>query len=128
MCMKRSILRINHSDTQGLSYSWCAYEFSIRIQLFLLDRESCAFSSSNLFCQKSVFTLNCKFLQALIHTEKTREPIINVYMVFHYITLYYMVFQMFSILLHAAKGILNRLISVVHFSSNSNSLFHKKAS
>ena len=60
-----------------------AYEFSIRIKFFLLDRESCAFSSSNVLGQKSVFSLNCKFLQTLIHTEKTRESIINVYMVFH---------------------------------------------
>ena len=59
------------------------YEFPIRIQLLPLGRESFAFSSSNLLGQKSVFTLNCKFLQTLKHTEKTREPIINIYMVFH---------------------------------------------
>ena len=103
-----------------------AYEFSIRIQLFLLDRENCAFSSSSLFGQKSVFTLNCKFSQTLIHTEKTREPIINVYMVFHYITWYYVVFQMFSILLQTARGISNSLIGVNHFCNNFNSVFHKK--
>ena len=96
--------------------------------MFLLDKESCAFSSSNFFGQKLVFTLKCKFLQTLIHTEKTREPIINVYMVFHYITWYYMVFQMFSILLQTARGILNSLICVVHFSNNFNSVFHKKGS
>ena len=50
-------------------------------EFFPLDRK--AFSSSNLFGQKSVFTLNFKFIQTLIHTENTREPTINVYMVFH---------------------------------------------
>ena len=50
-------------------------------QFFPLDRK--AFSSSNLFGQKSVFTLNFKFIQTLTHAENTREPTINVYMVFH---------------------------------------------
>ena len=84
MCMERQLLRINHSNTQDLSYLWCAcMQVLHRKSLFLLDRESCAFSNSNLFGQKSVFTLSCKFLQTLIHTEKTRKPIINVNMVFH---------------------------------------------
>ena len=38
----------------------------IRIQLVPLDKLSCAFSSSNSFCQKSFFTWNFKFLQVLI--------------------------------------------------------------
>ena len=33
---------------------------------------------------------------------------------------------MFSNLLQTARGILNSLICVVHFSSNFNSIFHKK--
>ena len=34
-----------------------ADEFAIRIQLFLLERQNCAFSSSNFFGQKSVIEL-----------------------------------------------------------------------
>ena len=41
---------------------------------------------------------------------------------------YYMVFQMFSILLQTARVILNSLICVAYFSNNSNSVFHKKGS
>ena len=69
--------------TAFLARGVLVYEFPIRIQLFPLDGESCAFLSSSLFGQKSVFTLNCKLLQTLIHTEKTRETFINVCMVFH---------------------------------------------
>ena len=43
-----------------------------------------------------------QFLETLIHTENTRQPITNVYMVFH------------------------SLICVVHFSNDLNSVFHKK--
>ena len=75
-----------------------SYEFSIRIQLFFLDSESYAFSSSSLFGYKLVFTLNCKFLKTLIHIEKNKEPITNIYLVFHYTKWYYMIFQMFSTL------------------------------
>ena len=84
MSMTRKLLRINHFYTESLSYSWCA---CIRVPhcqfIQTLHRESCAFSSRNLFGQKSVFTLNCKFLQTFIHTEKTREPLINIHTVFH---------------------------------------------
>ena len=47
-------------------------EFPIRIQFVPLNKQSCAFSSSNLLCQKSFFAWNYKFLQVLIHNEKTR--------------------------------------------------------
>ena len=75
-----------------------SYQFFIRIQLFILDRESCLFLSSSLFGHKSVFTLNCKFLKTFIHTEETKELITNIYLVFHYAKWYCMIFQMFSIL------------------------------
>ena len=52
-----------------------AKEFPIRIQLVPLDEQSCAFSSSNLFCQKSFFTWNFKFLQILI--LQTARSILN---------------------------------------------------
>ena len=42
-------------------------------------------------------------------------------MIFRYITWCCMVFQMFSILLQASRGILNNLICVIWFSSNFNS-------
>ena len=54
-------------------------KFPIRIQFVPLDKQSCVFSSSNLFCQKSFFTWNYKFLKILIHTEKTRETIIHLW-------------------------------------------------
>ena len=54
-------------------------EFQVRIQLILIDKPSCAFSSSSLFCQKSFFAWNYKFLQILMNTEKTRETAINVW-------------------------------------------------
>ena len=50
-------------------------EFLIRIQLVPLDKQSCAFSSSNLFCEKSFLTLNFKFLQILI--LQTARSILN---------------------------------------------------
>ena len=53
-------------------------EFPIRIQFVSLDKQSCECSSSNLFCQKSFFAWNYKFLKILIHTKKTRETMINV--------------------------------------------------
>ena len=56
--------------------------------MFPLDRESCTVSSSNLFGQKSVFTLNCKFLQTLRHIAKTIDPVINVYILFHRCSVY----------------------------------------
>ena len=79
----------------------------IRIQFFRLDRESCEFWSNNFFGQKSVFTLNYKFLQTLIYTEKTRESIINAYKVF----------CRFSVFFYRQ----------VHFSNNLNNFFHKKS-
>ena len=54
-------------------------EFQVRIQLIPIDKPSCAFSSSNLYCQKSFFAWNYNFLQILINTEKTRETAINVW-------------------------------------------------
>ena len=53
----------------------------MRIHFFPLYRDNCTYSSSDLFGQKSVLTRNYK-LQTLILTEKNREPIIKVYMVF----------------------------------------------
>ena len=53
-------------------------------KIILLDRERCTYSSSNLFGQKSVLTWNYKFLKTLIHIEKARECIINVYMVIQF--------------------------------------------
>ena len=52
-------------------------DFTKRTQFVSLDKKGCVFSSSNLFCLKSFFAWNCKLLQILIHTEKTRETIIN---------------------------------------------------
>ena len=49
-----------------------AQEFPSWIQFFPLDRENCAFSRRNFFGQKSVFILNYKFLQTLIHAKKPR--------------------------------------------------------
>ena len=43
---KGSLLRINHFDLTG---GEPAKEFPIRIQFVLMDEQSCAFSSSNLF-------------------------------------------------------------------------------
>ena len=50
-------------------------EFSIRIQLVPFDKQSCAFSSSNLFSEKPFFTWNFKFLQILI--LQTGRSILN---------------------------------------------------
>ena len=49
------------------------------MQVVSFEKQSCIFLSSNLFCQESFFTWNYKFLQILIHTEKTRETIINIW-------------------------------------------------
>ena len=54
-------------------------KFSIRIQFVPFDKQSCAFSSSNLLYQKLFFTWSYKFFQILIHTQKTRETIINIW-------------------------------------------------
>ena len=48
---------------------------------------------------------------------KTREPIIDVYMVFHRCSISF---------LQTVRDILNSLICVVRFSNNVNSVFHKK--
>ena len=64
-------------------------EFPIRIQFIPLDKPSCSFSNSNLFGQKSFFTWNYKFLKFLIHNEKSRETIINLWYLIdvqHYFT------------------------------------------
>ena len=64
-------------------------KFSIRMQFVSLGKISYTFWSSNLFCQKSFFARIYKFLQILIHTDKTRETIINVWYltdVQHYFT------------------------------------------
>ena len=69
---------------RSLSYSWRAcIIIPHKNSVIPFRQRKFAFSSSNLFRQKSVFTLNYKFLQTLIHDEKTRDPIINVHMVFH---------------------------------------------
>ena len=78
-------------------------EFSIRIQSIPLDKQSCAFSSSNLYFQKSFFTWNYKFWQILIHTEKTRETIINLW--------YFIDVQFYF----TARGILNTVICTAYF-------------
>ena len=52
-------------------------DFTIRTQFVSLDKKGCVFSSSSLFSLKSFFAWNCKLLQILIQTEKTRETIIN---------------------------------------------------
>ena len=72
-----------------------------------------------MFGQKSVFTWNCKFLQTLINTGKTREPIINVRMIFH----------RYSVFFYGQSGvILNILICDFYFSNNFNTVFHEKDS
>ena len=79
-------------------------EFSIKVQFFPLDRESCAFSSSNFFGQ---------------HTLRKLPSLINVYMVFH----------RRSVFFYRQQGDnLNSLICVVHFLNNFNSVFDKKGS
>ena len=72
-------------------------EYPIRLKLFPMDEQSCTFSSSNLFCQKSFFAWNYYFLQILIHIEKTKETI-----VWYFIDIQY--------LLQTTSGILNSLI------------------
>ena len=89
-------------------------EFSIRIQSIPLDKQSCAFSSSNLYFQKSFFTWNYKFWQILIHTEKTRETIINLW--------YFIDVQFYF----TARGILNTVICTAYFSDTFDSVFNKK--
>ena len=49
--------------------------FPIRIQLVPLDKQSCTFSSSNLFREKSFFTWSFNFLQILI--LQTARSILN---------------------------------------------------
>ena len=68
----------------------------------------------NLLGQKSFFAQNYKFLQILIHTVKTRQPIINAW--------YFM-----DDLLQAARGILNSLNYATHLSSNSDNVFSKES-
>ena len=81
MCRKRKLLRTSHSYSEGLYFTGgvLTKEFPIRIQFFPLDKPSSEFSSSNLICQKSCFAWNFKFLQILMHTEESRETIINVW-------------------------------------------------
>ena len=81
--LEKILLRTNHCDTKGLVYWWFGFicVVSMRIHFYPLYRDNCAYSSSDLFGQKPVLTRNYK-LQTLILTEKTREPIIKVYMVF----------------------------------------------
>ena len=85
-------ITFNYSDSQGLSYSWCACIRILHINSVLpfRQRKLCIFKQqSKIFGPKSAFTLNCDFLQTLIPTEETREPIISVYMVFHRCSLFF---------------------------------------
>ena len=86
-------------------------EFLISIQFTPIEKPSPAFPSSNLFFQKWFFAWNYKFFQILIHTEKTREIIINLW---------------YLIDVQRTRGILNNVICTAHFSSNFNSVFTKK--
>ena len=51
-----------------------AWDFPIRVQFLLLDKESCAFSGRNLFGQN---------FYKFFYSQKTKESIITVYMAFH---------------------------------------------
>ena len=82
-------------------------EFPIRIQFNPSEKQSCVFSNSNLFCQKSFFAWNHKLLQILVDTEKTRETNINVW----YFT---------DTLLQAVRGILNSLTYTTQFYDSFN--------
>ena len=58
------VVRLQKNSHKGLVCPW--------------GKQSCAFSSSSLFFQKSFFE-NYKLLQILVRTEKIREAIINVW-------------------------------------------------
>ena len=108
--MKRYLLRINHSDTQGLSYSWCA---CIRILhknsvLPFKQKKLCSFKLQFVWSKISLFIE----LQVLANFDTHLENQRTYHKCIHGIS------QMFSILLLTARGILSSLICVVHFSNN----------
>ena len=114
MCMKKELLRINHSDTKDLSYWRCAYIRIFHKNSVLPFGQNWAFSSSNLFGQKPFFACNYKYLQILIRTEKTRGPIINIH------TCSIVNIHTYSLFIHilfqTIRDILNILIYAAHFS------------
>ena len=86
--MKRWLLRINHSDTQDLSHLWYAcIRISHKNSVLPFRQKVVSFQAAICLVKHMikvlVLTLNYKFLKTLIHTEQTRELIINAYIVVH---------------------------------------------
>ena len=119
MCVKKLLLRTNHFDTQGLSYLWCASIRIPHINSAFPFIQRCAFSSINLFAQKSVSTLNYKFLLTLRHTEKARELVISVYIRFHTCSLLFyrqqgLYWKVRSVLFISVRSLIVYLIKKFH--------------
>ena len=67
MCMKKSLLRINHPDIEDLSYWCCAYK------KILHKNAVCLFGQNKLYILKQQFVLSkiilCAELQVLTHFD-----------------------------------------------------------